>query len=43
MNIKKNNAWYDNTIVPREMIRGAKAEIPGWGNFRKYYSLSCVR
>jgi 2-polyprenyl-3-methyl-5-hydroxy-6-metoxy-1,4-benzoquinol methylase len=30
MNIKKNNAWYDNTIVPREMIRGAKAEIPGW-------------
>jgi 2-polyprenyl-3-methyl-5-hydroxy-6-metoxy-1,4-benzoquinol methylase len=26
----KNNAWYDDTIVPREMIRGAKAEIPGW-------------
>lgn len=26
----KNNAWYDSSIVPREMIRGAKAEIPGW-------------
>lgn len=30
MESKKNNAWYDKSIVPFEMVKGAKAEIPGW-------------
>lgn len=30
MKSKKDNAWYDKDIVPSEMVKGAKAEIPGW-------------
>lgn len=30
MKSKKDNAWYDKSIVPSEMVKGAKAEIPGW-------------
>lgn len=30
MKSPKNNAWYNKVTVPAEMVRGAKAEIPGW-------------
>jgi SAM-dependent methyltransferase len=30
MKSPKDNAWYNKVTVPAEMVRGAKAEIPGW-------------
>jgi hypothetical protein len=30
MKSPKDNAWYNKVTVPAEMLRGAKAEIPGW-------------
>lgn len=26
----KKNCWYDEEVVPQEMLRGAKAQISGW-------------
>lgn len=28
--MKNRSAWYDNDVLPQEMLKGARCEIPGW-------------
>jgi len=29
-NLKEDVAWYDNTVLPKQMVDGALGNIPGW-------------